>query len=110
MQKILKIAQREYIETAKTKTFILSILMVPFIIGAIIFFTGRTTPGPRLPINLAVIDLSNELFAEAKNSFDNYNKTNPNRKILIEKLAVGQDPNESQKEAFRKKVKGWMKC
>ena len=32
MQKILKIAQREYIETVKTKTFIIGLLMVPFII------------------------------------------------------------------------------
>ena len=109
MQKILKIAQREYLETAKTKTFILGLVMVPFIIGAIIFFTGRTTrgkPGPRPPINVALTDLSNELFAEAKNSFDSYNKANPNRKILINKLAVGQDPNESEKEARKRLRKG----
>lgn len=109
MQKILKIAQREYIETAKTKTFILGILMVPFIIGAIIFFTGRTMPGkvgPRPPINVALTDLSNELYPEANNSFDNYNKANPNRKILIEKPAVGQDPNESQKEARKRLRQG----
>jgi len=41
MQKILRVAQREYMETVKTKTFILGILMVPFIIGGIIFFTRK---------------------------------------------------------------------
>jgi len=74
MQKILKVAQREYIETVKTKTFILGIVMVPFIIGGVIFFTSRMSrdkTGPRPTVNVAVSDLSNELAAEIKASFHN---------------------------------------
>jgi len=64
MQRILKVAQREYIETAKTKTFIIGLLMTPVIIGAIIFFTSRfsgSKAGPRPPINVAITDLSKQL-------------------------------------------------
>ena len=99
MQRILKVAQREYIETAKTKTFIIGILMTPVIIGAIIFFTSRISgdkAGPRPPIRVAVTDLSKQLAEDINTSFDNYNESNPNRKILLEHLEVKQDSNEVQ--------------
>ncbi len=101
MQRILKIARREYIETAKTKTFIIGLLMTPVIIGAIVFFTGRfsgSKAGPRPPIKVAVTDLSKQLTEDIKTSFDNYNEDNPNRKILIQHLEVQQDSNEVQKQ------------
>ena len=102
MRKILKIAQREFAETVKTKTFILGLVMVPFIIGGIIFFTSRISQGkggPRPPINVAVTDLSSEIFEEAKNgSFYNYNKSNPDRQILIHELRAGEDPNVIENE------------
>ncbi len=94
MQKILRIAQREYMETVKTKTFILSILMVPFIIGGIIFFTSRMSrgiTGPQPPIKVAVTDFSRELDAEIKASFDRYNQENPNRRIEIHNLETQED-------------------
>lgn len=40
MHKILQIAQREYIETVKTKTFIIGVFMAPVLIAGIVFFTG----------------------------------------------------------------------
>ena len=99
MRRILKVAQREYIETAKTKTFIIGLLMTPVIIGAIIFFTkavsgGKT--GPRPPVRVAVTDLSKQLKEDLDTSFDNYNENNPNRKIQLEHLEVKQDSNEVQ--------------
>ena len=36
MRKILKVAQREYLETVKTKTFLLSLLLLPVIIGGVL--------------------------------------------------------------------------
>ena len=101
MQKILRIAQREYMETVKTKTFILSILMVPFIIGGIIFFTGRMSrgiTGPQPPVKVAVTDFSRELDAEIKASFDRYNQENPNRRIEVHNLETQEDSDivESQ--------------
>jgi len=89
MQKILKVARRDYIETVKTKTFIIGILMTPLIIGGIIFFTRLISGGkggPRPPMKVAVTDLSEELSAEIKTSFDKYNDSNPGRQILLEEL------------------------
>ena len=99
MQRILKVARREYIETAKTKTFIIGLLMTPVIIGAIIFFTSRITgdkAGPRPPIKVAVTDLSRQLAEDIETSFDNYNENNPNREFLIQHLDAQQDANAVQ--------------
>jgi ABC-2 type transport system permease protein len=96
MRRILKVAQREYIETVKTKTFILMVLMTPLIIGLVIFFTRKLSKdkgGPRPPVKVAVTDRSNELEKDIKASFDSYNKVNPKRQILLEQLGLDNDPN-----------------
>ncbi len=99
MQKILKVAKREYIETAKTKTFIIGILMTPIIIGGIIFFASQTAgdkAGPRPPIRVAVTDLSGQLAEDIDTIFDSYNKNNPNREFLLQSLGVKHDANSTE--------------
>ncbi|MFZ2149429.1 MAG: ABC transporter permease [Sedimentisphaerales bacterium] len=111
MQKILRVAQREYMETVKTKTFILGILMVPFIIGGIIFFTSRMSrgaTGPQPPIKVAVTDLSNELGAEIKASFDRYNQENPNRRIEVHNVDAQQDSEEAENQGRSKLRQGQL--
>ena len=91
MRRILKVAQREYIETAKTKIFIIGLLMTPVIIGVVIFFSTRMSQGkvgPRPPIKVAVTDLSKKLAGDIKTSFDNYNDKNPNRQFFLQQLDV----------------------
>jgi len=95
MQKILKVAQREYIETAKTKTFILMIVMLPVMIGVIVFFARRLDRhkgAARPPMRIAVTDLSNQLSAQIKAAVDEHNDSNPNRGISLQDL---QDIEES---------------
>ena len=69
MRRILKIAQREYVETVKTKTFLLGVLVTPLIIGGILLFTGRArhdmTP-PRPPRHVAVANLATQLSGQIK--------------------------------------------
>ena len=104
MRKILKIAQREYIEVVRTKTFLLSILMTPAIIATIIFvnsLTQRSITGPRPPRTVLVADLSKELTDEIKASFDQYNTSNPQRQILLEALAADDRSDESAKKKVR---------
>ena len=96
MRRILKVAQREYIETVKTKTFVLMVLMTPLIIALVIFFTRKLSQdkgGPRPPVKVAVTDRSNELEKDIEASFDGYNKANPKRQILLEQPGIDQDPN-----------------
>jgi len=111
MQKILRVAQREYIETVKTKTFIIGILMVPFIIGGIIFFTSRMSrdkTGPQPPIKVAVTDLSRELDAEIKASFERYNQENPNRRIDVQNLEAQEDSDEAESQGRNKLRQGQL--
>lgn len=101
MQKILKVAQREYIETAKTKAFILGIVMVPLLVGGIIVISSRMsrdTTGPRPTVKVAVADLSNELADEVKASVDEYNQKNPRRRIQVHQLETQETPDTAENE------------
>ena len=102
MRKILKIAQREYIETVKTKAFLLGIVMLPLIIGAIIFFTSRMSRdkmGPQPPVKVAANDLSGLLAAEIEASFDKHNQKNPKRQIQFHQLEIQQNSDAVEEEA-----------
>ncbi|MHC4739081.1 MAG: ABC transporter permease [Planctomycetota bacterium] len=107
MRRILKVAHREYIETVKTKTFILMVLMTPFIIGLVIFLArhlSRDKGGPRPPVKVAASDLSYELATDIQAAFDKYNTSNPKRQILLEQLETDEDPNtlaNQQKQKLR---------
>jgi len=104
MQKILRIAQREYLETVKTKTFLLSVLMTPLIIGVIMFFSkrlSRETTGPRPARKVIVADLSKELTGEIKSSFDQYNANRPNRQILLQELQTDENSGLPAKNKVR---------
>jgi len=118
MQKILKIAQREYIETVKTKAFIFGILMLPIMIGLIIFFTSRMSrdkTGPQPPVKVAVNDLSSELVDEIselvdeiKASFEKHNEKNPKRQIKFHQLEIRQDSDTLEEQARNKLLQGQL--
>jgi ABC-2 type transport system permease protein len=104
MWKILKIAQREYLDVVKTKTFILSILLTPAIIGVVIFIAGRTqrsVTGPRPPRKVVVADLTNQLTDEIKASFEQHNESNPQRQILLQEILTDTSSDESIKQKVR---------
>jgi len=104
MWKILKIAQREYLDVVKTKTFILSILFTPAIIGIVIFVSGRTqrsVTGPRPPREVAVADLTNQLTDDIKDSFEQHNESNPQRQILLQELLSDTSSDEPIKQKVR---------
>ncbi|MBN1805859.1 MAG: ABC transporter permease [Sedimentisphaerales bacterium] len=109
MSKILKIARREYIETVKTKAFIFGILMLPVMIGLIIFFVRRMSPektGPQPPVKVAFNDMSGELAAEIEASFGNYNKENPKRPVQLQKLETQHDSNAFDEQTRNKLRQG----
>ena len=101
MRRILKVAQREYVETVKTKTFVIGILMTPVIIGGIIFFTDRISrgkTGPRPPVKVAVTCLSKDLSDPIKASFDEHNKSHPERRFLLQELQTEKNSEAVEKE------------
>lgn len=102
MLKLLKVAQREYIETAKTKTFILSIVMLPVILVIILYLVkqlNRNKTSARPPMKVAVMDMTNQLSAQIKKSYDEHNKEHPNRQVLLQKLQVSEGPETADAQA-----------
>ena len=111
MQKLLKVAQREYIETAKTKTFILSIVLLPVILVVIVFFAKQLARKPttaRPPMKVAVTDLSNQLSEPIKASFETYNKNHPNREISLQELQASEDSGTADKKAKTRLRRGGL--
>jgi ABC-type Na+ efflux pump permease subunit len=104
MREILKIAQREYLDVVKTKTFILSILFTPAIIGIIIFFSSRTqrsVTGPQPPRKVVIADLTDQMTDEVKESFEQQNKSHPQRQILLQEILTDTSSDELIKQKVR---------
>ena len=98
MGKILRVAQREYAETVRTKTFILGVLMAPVIVAGIIFFTGRISRGPsgtRPPLRVEVTDHSAQLAQEIRSAVAERNQADPDRKLVLSMLDAKNDDRKN---------------
>lgn len=110
MRRTLKVAQREYIETVKTKTFLISLFIAPLIIAGIVFFTRRMVKdkgGPRRALNVAVTDLTQELSEQIRASFEQYNESSSARKLKLHEVPSDvesfEETAEEQKERLRER-------
>ena len=60
MNKVFQVAKREYVETAKTKIFLISVFFTPLLVGGVLLFTHymqeRIKEGERPPKGIAIID------------------------------------------------------
>ena len=104
MRRILKVAWREYVETTKTKTFLLGVLATPAIIGLILYVASRVerhAAGPQPAKHVAVTDLSGELSDEIKQPFENYNSSHPQRQFRLQQVA-GDEGSRDQVETAQK--------
>ena len=105
MRKILKVAQREYLETTKTKTFIFSILMLPVVIVAIVYFARRADrrrSADRQPMKVAVTDLSGQLSAKIETAFDEHNTRNPGRQVELQEPPAGENSDAAKEQGKAK--------
>ena len=101
MWKILKVAQREYVDTVKTKTFLIGLLFMPAITVGIIFFANkisRSEGGPRPVVKIAITDLSAELSDQLESAFQKHNESHPNRQILFQVLEDNQNMESVQEQ------------
>jgi ABC-2 type transport system permease protein len=100
MRKIIEIARREYIDTVKTRTFLLSLLFTPVLTVGIIYFTSRisSVEGGRPPVRVVVTDLSAQLAGEIETALGKHNQSNPKRQILFESLAANDDANAIEEQ------------
>jgi ABC-2 type transport system permease protein len=109
MDRILKIAKREYLESVKSKTFIISVLFAPIFFGFVFFFTSRLSGASKEklePLRVAYTDLTGKLSEQITGAFDVYNKSATNRRIEIEQVNAAKNDIEKivdqQKENLRK--------
>jgi ABC-2 type transport system permease protein len=106
MWKIYKVAQREFLETVKTRTFLIGLLFIPLIIGSIILFGPWLAPrpdAPRAPVRVRVTSSSKDLSAKIKAVFDAYNAAHPLGSITLDVVDAGGKGVEAQaKEDLRK--------
>ncbi|MGA2323385.1 MAG: ABC transporter permease [Sedimentisphaerales bacterium] len=100
MRKIIEIARREYIDTVKTKTFLISLLFTPVLIVGIGFFTSRISQveGGRPPVRVVVTDLTTQLASQIETAMGKHNQSNPKRQILFESLAANDDANAIEEQ------------
>ena len=109
IHKIIKVAQREYAETVKTKTFILGVLMTPLIIGGIIYFSSRyahSGAGPRPPKQISVMDQTGELKEDIRTLFDKHNSDHKHQKIHLVRIRTSEnldEVNRKEKDRVRRR-------
>lgn len=93
MNKIVVVATREFLETVKTKTFILSSVLVPLLILGAVYGTeriARASAQEQVELRtLGVLDESGRLAAALEVQVEEFNQRNPNRPFAIEIVAPG---------------------
>jgi ABC-2 type transport system permease protein len=91
MKKILRIAQREYNETVRTKTFLLGILVMPVLIAGLVFLGGRAardTTSARPTRSIAVRDRTGHLWEEIDAVFKRHSEAFPQRKLEPHRISA----------------------
>ena len=91
MGRILRVAQREYAETVKTKMFLVSVLFTPLLVAVMMIFMGRmgkSLEGPRPAKEIAVTDLSNEVAEELRRVSDKHNASHAEREIILRQIDI----------------------
>lgn len=87
MSRILAVAVREFVETVKSKFFLISILITPLLILAIAagapMLIRHIKEGARPPKKVAVVDLSDGLRQELDQGFGEYNRAHADRQIDV---------------------------
>jgi len=110
MQKILKVARREYLETAKTKAFIFMIVMLPVMIAFIVFFVRRLDRSKetveRPAMRVGVTDLTEKLSDGINSAFDEHNTKYPNRQILVMEVEGAENSGQIEDQGKNKLRRG----
>jgi ABC-2 type transport system permease protein len=107
MRKTYKVARREFIETVRTRTFLLGLLLLPAIIGAVVVLGERLGPrkdAPRAPIRVGVACSAPELAGRLEAAFAQYNQSHPQGPLTLKILGAGAGPaEETGKEQLRQR-------
>lgn len=110
MRKTLEVAAREYIETVKTRTFLLGLFLTPVLMLGIFAFSFRltkhTVAGPRPPRTIAVTDAGGRIFPELKRLSEKNNSAKPRARVYF-KLS-GEKPEVLRERVRTKELDGYL--
>ncbi len=105
MRKIYKVAQREFTETVKTRTFLISLLFIPIIIGGFVLFGEKLVPrkdAPRPPVRIRVASPTPSLSDKIEAVLREYNKSHPQAAIAFQVVpGTGEGVEEQGKSDLR---------
>ncbi|KPK74168.1 MAG: hypothetical protein AMJ79_14655 [Phycisphaerae bacterium SM23_30] len=113
MHKIYKVARREYLDSVRTKTFIISLLMTPLFIGVMVFINSKMPKLAGDPIQppvrkVQLTDLTGQLTPRIKARIDKHNQANPEHQIRLEETEDDQDPEQVKESAKARILKGQL--
>lgn len=90
--KLLVVAKREYLERVRKRSFLVGTILGPVVMGALILVPGLLFEhAPLERVDLAVVDLTNSLFAKFSDSLDDTLATGEKMFTLIEEPATETD-------------------
>lgn len=108
MRKVLIIAMREFLETVKTKTFLISLLVAPLLWVAIMFISGKaekmSRATPQMERRLTVIDLTGEIAQPLRDAFAKRNQKNPGHKVWVTEIPAKGHEVDSATSAARSEI------
>ncbi len=108
MRKIYKVARREFIDTVKTRTFLLGLLFIPVLVGGIVLLgkmMAENEGGTRAPVRVGITSPPGEMLTQITRAFEAHNKAHPQSPFDMEVQAApgaGASPEEAGKERLRR--------
>ncbi|GMU83344.1 MAG: ABC transporter permease [Planctomycetota bacterium] len=104
MNKIWVVACREFLETVKTRTFFLGVILMPALIVLLIFgsnYIQQMAEEAATPLRtIAVIDHDRDAMASLQEQVEAHNGKNPGQPLA---LVAGEEPEDSLNDAVRTK-------
>ncbi|MBK9126568.1 MAG: ABC transporter permease [Phycisphaerales bacterium] len=95
MDKLTRIAWREYYATVRTKAFILSVVLLPAIVVAGVYgtqYAEKLASSEKVPDRtLAVVDHTGRLYEPLAAIVDAWNQNKPNQRFLLEQVPAEPD-------------------
>ncbi|MFW6146069.1 MAG: ABC transporter permease [Planctomycetota bacterium] len=102
MRNVLHVARREFVETVRTRTFLVSIAIAPLIAAAVLFFAGgageammSSHPGR----HVVLVDRTGRLADDVRGAFEHHNRTHPNRSLTLQVASAADDPDATVEAA-----------
>lgn len=103
MWKIAKVARREFVDTVKTRTFLLGLLLIPVLVVGVVLLSKKMVEGeggPRPAIRVGVTSPVEELISRIANAFEEHNKFHSQSPLALQPLPA--DSEEQGKEKLRR--------